>query len=123
MMNPRIDVMIMSGVEDGHLLSFDAANGDGVLTENGIGHTWTLRIGRREDNDICLRYDTFSSRHHALLHLRSGGWVLEDMKSKNGTFIEQDRRDMQVNGETPLMIGQLFRVGRTWLRLQPASEA
>jgi pSer/pThr/pTyr-binding forkhead associated (FHA) protein len=108
--------MIMSGVEDGLLLSFALENGDGTRE----GDDWLLRLGRSDDNDICLRSDTFSSRRHAQLRLRAGQWWLEDCSSKNGTFIEGQVDDVRIEQPVPLQFNQLFRVGRTWLRLQSA---
>jgi tetratricopeptide (TPR) repeat protein len=45
-----------------------------------------LSIGRHESNDIILE-DISTSRHHALIHLTNGTFVIEDLGSKNGTFI------------------------------------
>ncbi len=110
----QVDMMVMSGVEDGLLITFSTTNGDGVLDED----EWVITLGRRDDNDICLRNDTFASRYHARLHLREDGWHLEDCNSKNGTFIEDDDEDARVSGTLEVVPGQLFRVGRTWMRIQ-----
>ncbi len=111
----QVDIMVMSGVDDGLVLSFTSANGDGVDNED----EWVITLGRRDDNDVCLRNDTFSSRYHARLHLRAENWWLEDCNSKNGTFVEEDDEDARVSGMLELGAAQLFRVGRTWLRIQP----
>lgn len=108
--------MIMSGVEDGLVLHLDSDNRDGQLQ----GNTWVLSIGRREDSDICLRNDTYISREHARLHWRDQGWWLEDCDSKNGSYIEtDDDDDERVRSLIPLSADHLFRIGRTWLRIQP----
>lgn len=114
-----IDVMLMSGVEDGLTLSLNAESQDGFV-EN---QTWTLTIGRSEDNDICLRNDTYVSRQHARLHFAPPLWVLEDNNSKNGSFLESDNGedDARITGTVSIEVYQLFRIGRTWLRLQPPS--
>lgn len=112
-----LDIMVMSGVDDGSLIHFQT-DSDGRLGEDN----WTLSIGRREENDLCLRNDTFVSRQHANLHWKDARWWLEDCNSTNGTFTEsfdQFFEDTRVKGIVPLEVGQLFRVGRTWLRLQP----
>lgn len=108
-----IQINIMSGVEDGTVLDF-TSEGDGSVTTEG----WTVAIGRREENDVCLRNDTYISRFHALVHFRSGHWWLEDCNSKNGTFVEDGDDDARVIGTIALEAGQFFRVGRTWLRLE-----
>ena len=111
----HIEIMIMSGVEDGLVMSYSTANGDGAIEADA----WVITMGRRDDNDLCLRNDTFASRYHARLHLRDGAWLLEDINSKNGTFVEEQDEDARVSGTLPLAASQLFRVGRTWLRIQP----
>lgn len=133
----KVELMIMSGVDDGKLLSFQALNGDGALAPapDSDDLVWTLQIGRSESMDVCLRYDTFSSRQHARLIFKNNGWTLEDCQSKNGTFIiAEDVLDDTVGGDievdetqvttsVPLAVGQLFRVGRTWMRLHPGAPA
>jgi pSer/pThr/pTyr-binding forkhead associated (FHA) protein len=109
-----VEIMIMSGVEDGRVLRLDSEASEGRFRDD----EWTLTIGRREDCDVCLRNDSFISREHARLHLRDNRWWLEDGKSKNGTLIEQGDEDMRVEGTIPVEIGQIFRIGRTWLRIQ-----
>jgi pSer/pThr/pTyr-binding forkhead associated (FHA) protein len=106
--------MIMSGVEDGLMLSFNSEHNDGYQ-ENG---EWILTIGRREDSDIPLRNDTYISRLHARLHWSANCWWLEDCESKNGTFVDEGDDDTRVHGTVEVEPGQLFRIGRTWLRLQ-----
>jgi hypothetical protein len=111
----QVDIMVMSGVEDGLVMSFSTANGDGLIE----GDEWVIALGRRDDNDLCLRNDTFASRYHARLHRNGDNWLLEDLSSKNGTFVEELEEDARVSGTLALAPEQLFRVGRTWLRLQP----
>lgn len=99
------------------MLEYSTVRGDGDLTLNN----WSLSIGRRDDNDICLRNDTYISRQHANLHWRGSDWWLEDSNSTNGTYIINETdffEDQQVKGFIHLLEGQLFRVGRTWLRIQ-----
>jgi hypothetical protein len=45
-----------------------------------------MRLGALEDNEIVLNYPTIS-RYHAQIFVRSGNLEIEDMGSKNGTFI------------------------------------
>ena len=109
----QVDITIMSGVDDGQQLTFASASGDGTYEHD----TWVLTLGRRDDNDVCLRNDTYTSRLHAKLHFRDGSWWLEDCDSKNGTFIEENDEDARVSGMIELNPRQLFRVGRTWMRI------
>ncbi len=111
--NFQVDIMVMSGVDDGMLLTFALDNGDGTRE----GAAWQLSVGRRDDNDLALRKDTYASRYHARLLWRNGTWWLEDLNSKNGTFIEDAQDDARISGTIALASGQLFRIGRTWLRI------
>jgi pSer/pThr/pTyr-binding forkhead associated (FHA) protein len=43
---------------------------------------------------------------------------LEDAQSTNGTFIDDDK----IEGRVEILPGQLFRVGRTWLRVEPMAR-
>ncbi|QPC81008.1 FHA domain-containing protein [Phototrophicus methaneseepsis] len=115
-MDIHFTIIIMSGVEDGTQLPFSTeADGDKYDDQ------WKLSIGRREDNHLRLRNDTFVSRQHAFLHWRNNQWWLEDNNSTNGTFLENEAdffNDIPVKGIVPIADGRMFRIGRTWLRLQ-----
>lgn len=119
-MKATLEVMIMSGVEDGLRLNYSIENGDGELTHEG--ERWVIRIGRREDSDVCLRNDNFVSRVHAYIIWEKGRWWLEDNNSTNGTFITNDDLDARVQGVIPINPGDFFRIGHTWMRIQPVTE-
>ncbi len=116
-MDFKLTVMVMSGVQDGSVLEYDSHRGDGRIKQD----RWVLTIGRRDDNDICLRNDTYISRHHADLCFEGGTWHIEDCESTNGTFInniDDFFDDQPVTDSIHIQNGQLFRVGRTWLKIQ-----
>lgn len=54
-----------------------------------------IRIGRATDNDIILPdqepNDKLVSRHHAEIAFRDGDYWIEDLGSKNGTYINDER--------------------------------
>lgn len=117
MIDIKIGIVIMSGVEDGTTIKCSTTKGDGTVSVN----SWTLTIGRGEDCDLRLQTDTYISRLHAKLHYVNGQWWLEDCESRNGTFITMTNdffKDTRVRKLIPLELGQLFRIGRTWLRLE-----
>lgn len=70
-------------------------------------------MGRDNNNDICLPLDILVSRSHARIAYENGEYWLEDMGSRNGTFIGERR----VEGKVQLPIGTIFIVGRTEMRL------
>lgn len=112
-------LIILSGRDDGTVLEYDV-NRDGVSSNQ----QWTLSIGRKDDNDIVLRHDTFVSRQHAKIHLMQQEKWLEDLNSTNGSFIENLTNffeDHQITGRVRLKDGQPFRIGRTWLRIETVS--
>ena len=48
------------------------------------------RLGRAQDNEIILD-DPKVSRHHAVFNLETEGWVITDLGSANGTFVNGQR--------------------------------
>lgn len=112
----KLEITIMSGVEDGLKLTYSVENGDGQFDHEK--NLWKISIGRREDSDLCLRNDTFISRLHAYIRWEDDRWWLEDCDSTNGTFVENESGDARVTGIIPIPHDQLFRVGHTWMRIE-----
>jgi ABC-type multidrug transport system ATPase subunit len=71
-----------------------------------------LTIGRAPDNDHVVDHPMVSSRH-ARLTLKKDGWLLEDLKSANGTFLNGERVVQ------PVLVGpeDRIQIGPTRLRL------
>lgn len=69
-------------------------------------------IGRSTESDIALN-DNFMSAEHARLELRGDEWVLEDLHSTNGTFVN----GFEVRDATTINDGDTIRVGRVELKL------
>ena len=69
-----------------------------------------LTIGRAPDSDVFLD-DVTVSRHHATLTVTTGGVVLEDMGSMNGTYVNRRRieRGEELQDGDELQIGK-FRL-------------
>src|SRR5688572_1676703 len=55
-----------------------------------------VTLGRAQDSTIVLDDDYVSSRH-ARFYPRDGQWMVEDMGSTNGTYLERQK----VSGPTP----------------------
>lgn len=67
-----------------------------------------LTIGRGLQNDLVLEDpDRTISRFHAEVRLDSGGWVLLDLNSQNGTWVESHRVDrVELRAGVPVSIGR-----------------
>ena len=72
-----------------------------------------LQIGRADSCEIRPK-DTYLSHVHARLAPRGEGWVVEDLGSTNGTFLNQ--RKVQV--PTPIAPGDRIRVGKSVLEVR-----
>ena len=72
-----------------------------------------LTIGRSRDNALVIR-DDYTSPHHAKLLLWDDGWVIQDLDSTNGTYLDDER----VTVPTPVPIGATVRIGTTSFELR-----
>ncbi|MBS1239038.1 MAG: domain containing protein [Deltaproteobacteria bacterium] len=61
---------------------------DSVLSRHFIGRGQSLTIGRRKDNDIVIE-NLAVSGHHAKIDSVGEGFVLVDLQSKNGSFVNE----------------------------------
>lgn len=77
-----------------------------------------VNIGRAEYNDVVLPDESVSTAH-AKLQRREGVWVLVDLDSTNGTFVDGER----VKGEIPLAPGAAVRFGEISLVFEPTDDA
>lgn len=70
-------------------------------------------IGRSLENCEIAFNDSFLSAQHARLELQGQEWVLEDLRSTNGTFVNE----IEVRDPTIVESGDVIRVGRVEMRL------
>jgi len=80
--------------------------------------TPVVNIGRADYNDLVLPDESVSTSH-AKLQRREGVWVLVDLDSTNGTFIDGD----QIKGDAPLAPGATVRFGDISLVFEPTDDA
>ena len=73
----------------------------------------TTTLGRRRGNSIVLR-DAKVSRRHAEIRRQDGNFVLQDLNSRNGTFVN----DQRISTAVALQPGDEIRVGDTVLRFE-----
>ncbi|PYO94799.1 MAG: hypothetical protein DMD62_04310 [Gemmatimonadetes bacterium] len=76
-----------------------------------------VNIGRADYNDIVIPDESVSTSH-AKLQRREGVWVLVDLDSTNGTFIDGD----QIKGESPLAPGVTVRFGEIATVFEPTDD-
>jgi len=77
-----------------------------------------VNLGRADYNDVVIP-DGSVSTSHAKLQRREGVWVLVDLDSTNGTFVDGER----VKGEAPLAPGAIVRLGDVQLVFEPSDDA
>ncbi len=85
--------------------------GGGVRSTNG-----TITVGRESSCEVSLVRDAGVSRRHAQLRLLPTSIKLQDLGSRNGTFVEGRR----LTGAALLTGGERLRVGNTELRAYPS---
>src|SRR5713101_856175 len=101
----------------GSLASFLVRSG-GLAGQRLSVKTPVVNIGRADYNDLVVP-DPSVSTSHAKLQRREGVWVLEDLDSTNGTFVDGE----QVKGEAPLAPGATVRLGDVQLVFEPSVDA
>jgi hypothetical protein len=74
-------------------------------------------IGRVGSNDIMLDDGSISTKH-ARVHRAAEGFVIEDLRSRNGTFVNSDK----VTDKRLLVDGDLVRLGKVILTFNLAVE-
>ncbi len=72
-----------------------------------------ITIGRANDATLVLNDDYASSRH-ARLFPQDGQWIVEDLGSTNGTYLDRQK----VTQPTPVPTGVPIRIGKTVLELR-----
>lgn len=72
-----------------------------------------ITIGRSPECTLVID-DDYASNQHARLSPQSGGWVIEDLGSTNGTYVQRTR----VTGAMSVPIGTPIRIGKTVLELR-----
>jgi len=72
-----------------------------------------LAIGRSSESGLVIR-DDYTSTHHARLLLWNDGWVVQDLDSTNGTFLDGTR----VTLPTPVPLNTPVTIGTTTFELR-----
>jgi pSer/pThr/pTyr-binding forkhead associated (FHA) protein len=72
-----------------------------------------LTIGRSGESGLVIR-DDYTSTHHARLMLWNDGWVVQDLDSTNGTYLNGKR----VTVPTPIPMNTPIKIGTTTFELR-----
>ncbi|MDR1710841.1 MAG: FHA domain-containing protein [Propionibacteriaceae bacterium] len=81
----------------------------GTVVELGEG----ILIGRSADCQLNLDDDYVSTKHARIMRGQDG-YILEDLGSTNGTFVNNAR----ISAPTPFALGDTLRIGRTLLSVE-----
>ena len=92
------------------VLAITSGPGAGELFE--LNQATAISIGRARANDIVLK-DVSISGQHCRIRPEQGGFVLHDLKSTNGTFVN----DKRVSRHT-LADGDEVQIGETVMRFR-----
>ena len=64
-------------------------------------------IGRSDNNSICIKFNKLS-RNHARISLENGKWIIQDLNSANGIYINEQRVTKSAMGQGDIVvIGQI----------------
>ncbi|MBO8187202.1 FHA domain-containing protein FhaB/FipA [Streptomyces spirodelae] len=91
-----------------------------VVTEGSLTGTTvalqgqTITLGRAHDSTIVLDDDYASSRHARIYPDRDGKWIVEDLGSTNGTYLDRTR----LTTPTPIPLEAPIRIGKTVIELR-----
>ncbi|MBX7552679.1 FHA domain-containing protein [Streptomyces sp. tea 10] len=88
---------------------------EGTLTGTTVAlQGQTITLGRAHDSTIVLDDDYASSRHARIYPDRDGQWIVEDLGSTNGTYLDRSR----LTTPTPIPLGAPIRIGKTVIELR-----
>jgi pSer/pThr/pTyr-binding forkhead associated (FHA) protein len=99
---PLASVLIRSGARKGERVSLSVP---------------MINVGRADYNDLVLA-DPSVSTMHAKIQRRGGVWILADLGSTNGPFMEGE----PVTGEVPLAPGATLRFGEMTVLFEPLDD-
>lgn len=92
--------------------AIEVVNEQGAGNRYEIGNLSEIVLGRSPESTIRIPDDYASSRH-AVLRKNGSDWVVEDLSSRNGTFLG----DYQIDQPEKVGPGSVIRIGRTYVKL------
>jgi pSer/pThr/pTyr-binding forkhead associated (FHA) protein len=109
LLNSPIRVSFVSGPAVGQDATFDAKDSP-------------VLIGRRPSSALHLTDDKSVSGRHAQLLWQNGHWHVQDLNSKNGSFIQKGTAYRRIDDIEPLRDGDVVVIGQTVLRLDTLED-
>ncbi len=103
--------------DTGPLASFLVRTGT-LKGQRLLVRTPVANIGRADYNDLVVPEESVSTAH-AKLQRREGVWVLTDLASTNGTFVDGER----VKDETPIAPSAVVRLGDISMVFEPTDDS
>lgn len=78
----------------------------------------TLSIGRNADNEIPLEFNGISRYHFKVIKQSEDRWIIQDLGSKNGTFVNNKK----ITSDNYLNKGDIIKVGNIALKYLPKGD-
>lgn len=113
-----VEVVAKKETEARPLVGWLVAVGGELADQDFRVHAGRNVIGKGSKADIVIR-DAYLSERHALLETTEDGYLISDLKSKRGTFLN----GKPVEEPRPLRDGDRVRVGNTDLKFRTFSPA
>jgi two-component system, NtrC family, response regulator AtoC len=119
------------GVSSGARFIVVTASASGEVVRRALVEPGSLVVGRGDDCDLAVA-DALASRRHIVLHARDGGLVVEDLGSRNGTFVVRTlpatgdatagavRERVPAGTTRPLELGAALQIGGALVAIFPA---
>lgn len=96
----------------GNARTLNVLEGSLAGTTINLGTT-PITIGRSADCTVVID-DDYASNHHARISPHESGWIIEDLGSTNGTYVQHTR----VSGAMTVPLGTSIRIGKTVMELR-----
>lgn len=74
----------------------------------------TINLGRAADSTLLLDDDYASARHAQLVQHDATTWIISDLQSTNGTYVN----GKLVTEPVKVTVGDVVRIGKTLMRLE-----
>lgn len=89
---------------------------NGRVREVALDHS--VIVGRENSCDLCFPEDGGLSRQHFRLAFRDGEWFVEDLESRNGTYLNGER----ISASRALAVGDAIKASKLIFRFSPEAR-